>query len=77
VIHRNAMLALRTDLEAGHEVHVQLSTGVVPVSELVGVLEDSHAIVMSDGARVLIPLEQIVAVAISNVAGDSTEALYD
>ncbi len=62
-IHRNAMLALRTDLDAGHEVHIQLSTGVVHISDLIGVMEESHAIVMSDGARVLIPLDQIVAAA--------------
>ncbi len=76
-IHRNAILALRADLDAGHDVHIQLSTGVVHISGIVGVLEESHAIVMSDGTRVLIPLEQIVAVAVSNVAGDSTEPLYD
>jgi hypothetical protein len=78
VIHRNAILALRSDLDSGHIVAIQLVDGSsVQIDSIVGVQDESHAIVMGHGVRLLLPLDQIVAVAVSNTDGDSTEPLYD
>lgn len=78
MIHRNAILALKSDLDSGHTVAIQLvDSSSVQIDSIVGVHDESHAIVMSDGIRLLLPLDQIVAVAVSNTDGDSTEPLYD
>ena len=66
MIHRNAILALRTDVNRGCSVIVELSTDTaLLVDDIIGVIEESHVVVEADGNRVLLSLDHITAVSVT------------
>lgn len=65
MIHRNAILSLRNDINRGCEVVIELSTGTaILIDEIIGVQDESHAIVDCGGNRVLLSLEHIAGLSI-------------
>lgn len=64
MIHRNALLNLRRDLEKGSRVYLNTAGSAVVVTEIVGVQDESHVVVISNNATVLVPLDHITSITV-------------
>lgn len=65
MIHRNAILSLRNDINRGCEVVIELSTGTtILVDEIIGVQDESHVIIECDGSRVMLSLNHIAGLSV-------------
>lgn len=71
MIHRNALLNLRRDLEKGAHVYIETTNGSVVVSDIIGVQDESHVVVQSNNTTVMIPLNHISSVRVIPTAEPS------
>jgi phosphosulfolactate phosphohydrolase-like enzyme len=78
MIHRNALLNLRRELEKGARVYIETTNGSVVVSDVVGVQDESHVVVLSNNTTVMVPLDHISSVRVIPLTSDAgTEDLVE
>lgn len=77
MIHRNALLNLRSDLERGCRVFIATTSGSVVVTAINGVQDESHVVIDSNGCTVLVALDHISQITVLPPRADGTEPLYD
>lgn len=70
MISRNALLLLREELEAGMDVWLTTDAESVKITDIVGVEEGSHLVAMSEETKVLVALDRIVSVEVTQPEED-------
>jgi hypothetical protein len=62
MIDRNAILSLRSELANGMSVWIVVEGDSIEVTDIIGAQDESHVIIMSSDAKIMIPLDKIAMI---------------